>query len=413
MHQNFLEYKKQTQEDYVSKIAALQERINYLEEKVRDYEADVENHHVDSRQKAQNINKLALANNDIQSTLSEWPTFHQIYSQLQAINSTPIPDPKLFELEEAKALIKVDQEVETPSKQLVAELGDEEYLKESERLLEDVIQPVEQEKEENALSVSAINAINEVRNIPADDTPVFIESKSPFIDDQYAPEQPLVEIVQDDSNQVQDNYEDEYQHLNPNEQETQHVETNTNYYQAEEPTQPESQGWQEELIITDQPEEIIPPPQVHEEYVSIINAEPQNSYEEPPFETRPEIQGPKVSQDAFCAPPSYRIPQKKKAAGSGKPPMARFVPVQPTYVAPTNITPDDNTVIDSTTASTRADYEEKAQEDFHNNSGEIDQRPNANTKIPSKSKPPQSGKSLQLSYLLTITRKKSIYRSSN
>src|SRR5688572_6935632 len=68
-------FKKQTQEDYVLKLIALQEKVNYLEDKVKEYENDIERNQEDLKHKSQTVNKLASINDNIQSTLSEWPTF--------------------------------------------------------------------------------------------------------------------------------------------------------------------------------------------------------------------------------------------------------------------------------------------------------------------------------------------------
>jgi len=324
LHQSFIEYKKQIQQEYISKLASMQDKVVHLQEKVKEYEGDLERHHSDLKSKSHIVHKLAQINNDVQSTLDYWPSFNPIIVEVEV----EVPSYHDNEL------------VNTKSPILEASPPKEEDVDQDQVLLNDEIEPtvVDQPQETQEPQEEVIEIAVEPQNIQEDEVAIETEAEEQVQVNEQHEEGITMDINVDMGTQqeeeVQETHQEEYQ------QEEQEVEPIDNQWGVEEPLivdvgvdikekpqesleEAESRKNIDEVIPTFEPSQ----PQPEEE---IYIQEESHNHSEPAVDIQPEE--PKITVDSFTAPPVYRMPQKKKNAPSQPKKPAAFGFTPPAFV---------------------------------------------------------------------------------
>jgi len=333
LHASFIEYKKQIQQEYISKLASMQEKVLYLEEKVQQYEGDIERHHSDLKSKSHTVHKLAQINNDVQSTLDNWPSFKPIVVEVQ------VPSIQDHELVNTKSPILEALPVENNVHEVEFDVETDQVQLNEETNVDNELQAQEEEQEE-ALDV-AIEAQNEEQqqyyqeeeegivmdiNIDAG-VDVDVEEEQPQETLEYAEPE---ENKQEEQEEVQEPIEENQ--WNVEEPLLLEVDVEVGVDVEDKPQE------QNQIVIAE--EEADTRKNIDED-VPIFEtnqAEPEETHhhhtnQEPIVDIQPEE--PKVSVDAFTAPPAYRMPQKKKnAAPQPKPQPVQFIQPVIQYVQP-------------------------------------------------------------------------------
>lgn len=321
LHASFIEYKKQIQQEYISKLASMQEKVLYLEEKVQQYEGDIERHHSDLKSKSHTVHKLAQINNDVQSTLDNWPSFKPIVVEVQ------VPSIQDHELVNTKSPILEAspdvQDVEVDQVEL-----NEENVETNVEPQEEIVDIAVNEEQQQYHQAEEEEGIAMDINI---DAGADIEEEQP---QETAPE--YVEEYRQEEQQYQETAPEYVAEPQAQEEEQQELLIESNQWNVEEPLIEIDVGVN--VDIEDKPQEPIPEEAetrknideeipVFEQPPTTQPEEPEEVYhtnEEPIVDIQPEE--PKISVDAFTAPPAYRMPQKKKnAAPQRKPQPVQFI----------------------------------------------------------------------------------------
>jgi len=312
LHQSFIDYKRQIQQEYISKLASMQDQVVHLQEKVKEYEGDLERHHGDLKNKSHTVHKLAQINNDLQSTLDYWPSFKPIIVEIEVpvYQDNELVNTKSPILEASRVKEDVDQD---------------------QVLLNDEIEPaVVDEPQEEVIEIAL-----EPQNIKEDEVAIETEEKVQVNEqeEQQAEEGIAMEI------NVDMGVQEEEQYVEENQQE-QEIEPIDNQWGVEEPLivdigvdiEDKPQESLEEAESRKNIDEVIPtfePSQPQPEEETYVQEESHN-HPEPVVDIQPEE--PKITVDSFTAPPVYRMPQKKKNGSSQPKKPAAFGFAPPAFV---------------------------------------------------------------------------------
>ena len=355
MHKKFIDYKKEAQLNYISKLVGLQEKVDYLENKNREYEDEIERYQVDLKQKTNIIHKLAHINNEVQSTLSYWPTFYPPQPQLVSEPKSPFTQDKdqddlaFVEANKSPVVVSIskqeEQEIKEETKQDIQIETDqpEKVEKEEEGInvrtevnnnLEEEAINVQTESKENLEQVVELceNIINEELNVSNEDVQrQDATEEKEELKQENSPLSNKNEILEEnqailETQQFQENIE---------------IEPLEDAWGVEEPILIENEANQQEQgklqelplenkVFTAEPEE-----QNHVEvHQTIENESPPvelTHNEEPPkFSEKIEEKEERPVINTLTAPPSNRLLQKKKKGG---PPPRQFVGFKPTATA--------------------------------------------------------------------------------